>query len=89
MQSRFACQEIEQTWFLSLSEAGSHSSRACGNVQVVTAKELKEYFAQIGRRGGKARVKNLTPEQRKASARKAAQARWANKTKKKKDIDSG
>ena len=36
----------------------------------------------LGRRGGKARVRNQTPEQRKESARHAAQARWA-KTKKK------
>src|SRR6516164_2227759 len=31
----------------------------------------------LGRRGGKARVKNQTAEQRKESARRAAQARWA------------
>jgi hypothetical protein len=30
----------------------------------------------LGRMGGKARVKNQTPEQRKASARNAAKARW-------------
>ena len=45
----------------------------------MTGKELKEYFAKMGKRGGKARVRNSTPEQRKASARKAAQARWAKK----------
>jgi hypothetical protein len=32
---------------------------------------------QLGRRGGKATTKKLTLEQRKAAARKAAQARWA------------
>jgi hypothetical protein len=52
----------------------------------VTGKELKDYFAKMGKRGGKARVKNSTPEQRKASARKAAQARWA---KKKEGVDNG
>jgi hypothetical protein len=31
----------------------------------------------LGRRGGKARVANLTPEQRREAASKAAQARWA------------
>jgi hypothetical protein len=36
----------------------------------------------LGRRGGKARVKNQTPEQRKESARRAAQARWAKAKKK-------
>jgi hypothetical protein len=52
----------------------------------VTEKELRNYFAKMGKRGGKARVKNSTPEQRKASARKAAQARWA---KNKRDVDNG
>jgi hypothetical protein len=32
---------------------------------------------QLGRRGGKATARKLTREQRKESARKAAQARWA------------
>jgi len=31
---------------------------------------------ELGRRGGKARAKKLTKEQRHESARKAAQARW-------------
>ena len=31
----------------------------------------------LGRRGGKARVANQTPEQRAESARRAAAARWA------------
>jgi hypothetical protein len=51
----------------------------------VTRKEIRDYFAKFGRKGGQATAKNLTPEQRKASARKAAQARWA---KKKKDVDN-
>jgi len=46
---------------------------------------VKEYLAKLGRRGGKATAAKLTPEQRKASARKAAQARWATK---KKDVDN-
>jgi hypothetical protein len=33
--------------------------------------------ASLGKLGGKARAKKLTPEQRRESARKAAQARWA------------
>ncbi|HKH99703.1 MAG TPA: hypothetical protein VJ999_11395 [Candidatus Sulfotelmatobacter sp.] len=36
---------------------------------------------QLGRKGGKATAKNLTPEQRKASARKAAKARWGKQKK--------
>jgi hypothetical protein len=43
----------------------------------VTKREIREYFAKFGKKGGKATAKNLTPEQRKASARKAAKARWA------------
>jgi hypothetical protein len=37
---------------------------------------------ELGRKGGKATARKLTAEQRKESARRAAQARWA-KTKKK------
>jgi hypothetical protein len=33
----------------------------------------------LGRRGGTARAKNLTPAERKDSARRAAQARWAKR----------
>lgn len=36
----------------------------------------------LGRRGGKARAARLTPEQRRAAARKAAKARWAKHGKK-------
>jgi len=32
---------------------------------------------QLGRKGGKAAAKNRTKEERKAQARKAAQARWS------------
>lgn len=31
----------------------------------------------LGRKGGQARAKNLTPEQRSESARQASEARWA------------
>jgi hypothetical protein len=36
--------------------------------------QLSDYFAQIGRKGGKSRAKKMTPEQRKASATKASKA---------------
>ena len=39
--------------------------------------EIAKYFAKFGKRGGKAHAKKLTAVQRKESARKAAQARWA------------
>lgn len=34
--------------------------------------ELSKYFAEMGRRGGQARAKSTTPEQRRRIARKAA-----------------
>jgi hypothetical protein len=36
---------------------------------------------KLGRKGGQATAKNLTPAERKASAQRAAQARWARKAK--------
>jgi hypothetical protein len=43
-------------------------------------KEIREYFAKFGRKGGKATAAKLSPEERKRIARKAAQARWAKRT---------
>jgi hypothetical protein len=40
-----------------------------------------------GKKGGKARMAGLTPEQRKALARKAVRARWAKARKKTKSPD--
>jgi hypothetical protein len=44
-------------------------------------KEMREYLAKIGSKGGKAggaaRAANMTPEERSAASRKAVQARWA------------
>jgi len=37
---------------------------------------------ELGRKGGKATARKLTPEQRRESARRAAQARWAKAKKK-------
>jgi hypothetical protein len=39
--------------------------------------EAQERLASAWRRGGLARAARMTPEQRSAAARKAAQARWA------------
>ncbi|HUD64695.1 MAG TPA: hypothetical protein VMQ17_08960 [Candidatus Sulfotelmatobacter sp.] len=44
---------------------------------------LREHLAKLGKKGGKARAKKMTPEQRKESARKAIQARWAKQKKEK------
>jgi general stress protein YciG len=43
------------------------------------AKTRKEYAQEFARKGGKARAKALTPEQRKEIARKAAVTRWSKK----------
>ena len=68
MRSGFANQEL----FYRLCEAASVlSSRRMGKKD-----QLSKYLAELGRKGGKARVKRQTPEQRRESARKAAQARW-------------
>jgi general stress protein YciG len=39
--------------------------------------------AELGRRGGQARAKNMTPERRAEIARAAAATRWAGKAKSK------
>jgi hypothetical protein len=39
----------------------------------------------MGRKGGRARMRTMTPQQRRESARRAARARWA-KAKRKKDV---
>ena len=52
-------------------------------VQNQEDEELCELARRLGRRGGlkggPARAKKLTPEERSESARKAAKARWAKK----------
>ena len=52
----------------------------------MTSDAVSDYLAEIGRRGGKAKVKKgfgtLTPEERRANAKRAAQARWGVKKKK-------
>jgi hypothetical protein len=42
---------------------------------------LDSYASEFARKGGKARARKLTEEQRKESARRAAQARWAKREK--------
>ena len=44
---------------------------------------------ELGRRGGRASAKKLTPEQRRESARRAAQARWAKTKKLVQEISKG
>jgi hypothetical protein len=51
------------------------------------AKRKDTYAVEFARKGGVARAKKLTAEQLKASAKKAAQARWAKEKKSRKDVD--
>lgn len=41
------------------------------------SKKAREFFVNEGRKGGKIAASKMTPQQRKESARRAAQARWA------------
>lgn len=46
--------------------------------------DISRVMREMGSKGGKNRAKNLTAEERKAIARKAAQARWKKKADEKK-----
>jgi hypothetical protein len=51
---------------------------------IVNEKEiLRKHFSKLGKKGGlkggKSRMDSLTPEQRKALAKKAAAARWGKR----------
>lgn len=48
-----------------------------------TSKEIREYFAKFGRKGGQIAARKMTAQQRQESARRAAQARWAKQKKEK------
>jgi len=41
--------------------------------------EVRKYLSSLGKKGGKSRTQQMTPEQRKELARKAAKARWSRK----------
>jgi general stress protein YciG len=45
--------------------------------------DISKLFSDLGRKGGKARAKTLTPERRKEIARKASKAAAEKRTKKK------
>lgn len=40
---------------------------------------LSRHLSKLGKKGGKSRQEQMTPEERKELARKAAQARWAKR----------
>lgn len=49
---------------------------ATGEEEDTRDEELSSAAAEMGRKGGKARAKKLTPEERSQIAKKAAQGRW-------------
>jgi hypothetical protein len=58
------------------------SRHTCGTLLCVKKEETaEEYRKRVATAGGHGRAKNLTPKERKESARKAAQARWAKQKK--------
>lgn len=49
----------------------------------------ESYASQFARKGGQARARKLTPEERSESARKAVEARWAKTRKLVDEISTG
>jgi hypothetical protein len=49
------------------------------------SQQLSAHLAALGRKGGAARAKKLSPEQRQRIAQKAAQTRWNPKEKNEKE----
>ena len=52
---------------------------ATGEIEDQTDPLLSSAAAEMGRKGGKARAENMTPERRAEIARKAAEKRWGSK----------
>jgi hypothetical protein len=60
--------------------AGGNCSAIGQREEEYEAEEPKnQAAAELGRKGGKARAKNLSADQRKAIAQKAAKKRWAKR----------
>jgi len=52
----------------------THPAASLPGMRISTA--VRQHMARLGRLGGQARARALSAEQRSASARKAARARW-------------
>ncbi len=52
---------------------------ATGEIEETTDDGKNKAAVELGRKGGKARAKKMTPERRSEIARKAAAKRWADK----------
>ena len=69
---------------VTLCEAASHVKSAILRAFNEMAKKkslLSRHLSKLGKKGGKARLETMTEDERKESARKAAQARWAKRKK--------
>ena len=64
-----------------MSRAFLLSTYDCGTLLCVKEETAAEYRKRVATAGGHGRAKNLTAKERKESARKAVQARWAKKKK--------
>jgi hypothetical protein len=58
-------------------------------VQMLAMSPKNAAAVALGRKGGQARAKKLTPEERSQSARKAVEARWAKQKKLVEEIMEG
>ena len=56
---------------------GRYVRFATASYRLTEMTTLSEHLSRLGTKGGKARAKNMTPEARSDSARKAVEARWA------------
>ena len=52
---------------------------ATGELEDERDEKLSSAAAELGRKGGKKRAANMTPERRAEIARKAAESRWRNR----------
>ena len=52
---------------------------ATGEIEDERDEGLSSAAAELGRKGGKKRAENMTPERRAEIARKAAESRWRNR----------
>jgi len=80
--ARAALREQSYTCLARMSREFLPGTHDCASLHLMRPKAVQEYFEQIARKGGHARAKKLTKEQRADSARHAAQARWAKAKKK-------
>jgi hypothetical protein len=74
------CQELYSFCFHSLTKRLVSIIKKDGKTSVMTRKNAAA--VELGRRGGKARMTTMTPEERKKIARKAIKARWDKEKKK-------